>query len=176
MTAPGKTTGKPQRRRRGFERAATLLRGPLRKASEKHGFAETRLLTHWSEVVGAEVAAICRPVSVGYSRTGFGATLTVLTTGAQAPMLQMQEPKLREKINAVYGYAAISRIRFTQTASTGFAEGQAQFAPATTHTPPPPAPEIRDAAEAIASDAQDAELRRVLARLGTAVLTRSRKT
>jgi hypothetical protein len=31
-------------------------------------------------------------------------------------------------VNAAYGYNAISRVRLTQTAPTGFAEGQAQFA------------------------------------------------
>ncbi|OZA07932.1 MAG: hypothetical protein B7Y02_13185, partial [Rhodobacterales bacterium 17-64-5] len=34
------------------------------------------------------------------------------------------------RVNAVYGYAAVSHIHLTQTAATGFAEGQADFAPA----------------------------------------------
>ena len=42
-----------------------------------------------------------------------GATLTLLTTGANAPMLEMQKEKLRQKVNAVYGYNAISRVRIT---------------------------------------------------------------
>ena len=42
-------------------------------------------------------------------------------------MLEMEKEHLREKVNAVYGYNAIARIRITQTASTGFAEGQADF-------------------------------------------------
>ena len=41
----------------------------------------------------------------------------------------MQKDRLRERVNAVYGYNAISRIHLTQTAPTGFAEGQAKFAP-----------------------------------------------
>ena len=176
MSANEKTPSKPHRRRRGFERASTLLRGRVRAASEKRGFAETRLLTHWPEVVGAEIAAICRPVSVGYSRGGMGATLTVLTTGAQAPMLQMQEHKLREKINAVYGYAAISRLRFTQTAPTGFAEGQAQFGPAPVAQPAAPDIDTCREAMAIAAGAEDEGLRHVLEKLGAAVLTRSKKT
>jgi hypothetical protein len=40
--------------------------------------------------------------------------LVILTTGAQAQMLEMQLPQLREKVNACYGYNAISRIRITQ--------------------------------------------------------------
>ena len=66
----------------------------------------TRLLTHWEEAVGQDIAAIARPVNIGYGRGSFGATLTVLTTGAQAPMLEMQKEQLREKVNAVYGYNA----------------------------------------------------------------------
>ena len=38
--------------------------------------------------------------------------------------------RLKERVNAVYGYAAITRIHLTQTAATGFAEGQAEFTPA----------------------------------------------
>ena len=39
----------------------------------------------------------------------------------------MQKVQLRERVNAVYGYNAIARIRITQTAAAGFSEGQADF-------------------------------------------------
>jgi hypothetical protein len=42
-------------------------------------------------------------------------------------MLEMQKEILRARVNACYGYNAIARIRITQTAPTGFAEGQAAF-------------------------------------------------
>ena len=61
----------------------------IRTASETRGFAVTRLLTHWSEIVGEATSAIATPVNVSYGKGGMGATLTVLTTGAQAPMLEM---------------------------------------------------------------------------------------
>lgn len=162
------------RRKRGFERTSGLLAHRIRKASETRGFAESRLLTHWAETVGADIAAIARPVSVSYSKGGFGATLTILTTGAQGPMLQMQEPRLREKINAVYGYAAIARIRFTQTAPTGFAEGQASFAPEQKAAPKAPDEACRKDAAALATEVTDDALRRALADLGAAILNKSR--
>lgn len=168
------TTPKPARRMRGFERTSRLLSERIRKASEKRGFAESRLLTHWAEVVGEAVAATCRPVNVSYARGGFGATLTVLTTGAQAPMLQMQEARLREKINAVYGYAAIARIRFTQTAPTGFAEGQAEFGPAPVRERPAPDPCANRAAAEIAGEVRDDRLRRALEQLGAEILNRTK--
>ncbi|MCH2249176.1 MAG: DUF721 domain-containing protein, partial [Cognatishimia sp.] len=80
-----------RRSRKGFQRTSSLLRDRIRKAGETRGFAVTRVLTHWAEIVGQDMAAICKPVDVKYGRQGFGATLTVLTTGAQAPMLEMQK-------------------------------------------------------------------------------------
>jgi len=87
----------------GFKRTSSLLQTQIRKTSETRGFAQSRLLTHWAEIAGDDIAAISRPVEVRYGRSGFGATLTLLTTGANAPILEMQKEKLREKVNAVYG-------------------------------------------------------------------------
>ncbi|KUJ77892.1 RNA-binding protein [Ruegeria marisrubri] len=160
---------------RGFKRTATLLNDQIRRAGESRGFAVSRVLTHWAEIVGQDIAAIARPVKVGYGKDGFGATLTVLTTGPQAPMLEMQREQLRARVNAAYGYNAISRIRITQTAPTGFAEGQAQF----THKAEPaktaPAPEIVAEASKAASEVHDGDLRAALERLGRNVLSKKKR-
>ena len=174
MTARTGKTDKPSRRMRGFERTSGLLTDKIRKASEKRGFAETRVLTHWPEVVGAEIAAVARPISVSYSRGGFGATLTVLTTGAQAPMLEMQKDRLREQVNAAYGYNAISRVRITQTAPTGFSDGQARFEAPAPVQPAEPSPEICRDATQTAGDVADDGLRAALERLGRNVLSKQR--
>ena len=157
---------------RGFKRTATVLSEQIRRAGESRGFAVSRLLTHWADIAGPDIAAIARPVNITYGRGGFGATLSVLTTGAQAPMLEMQKEKLREKVNAVYGYNAISRVRITQTAPTGFAEGQAQFAP----KQPPRKNPVNARAEADAEQAvrpiDNDDLRAALERLGRNVLSK----
>ncbi|MCV2892695.1 DUF721 domain-containing protein [Lentibacter sp. XHP0401] len=115
------------KRSRGFKRAANLMGERINAVSQQRGFAVSRLLTHWEEIAGSEIASISRPVEVSYGKGGFGAALCLLTTGANAPVLEMQKTKLREKVNAVYGYNAISSIRITQTHATGFAEGQVDF-------------------------------------------------
>ena len=125
-------------RARGFERASSLLQGRIREASEGRGHMGAKLLAHWAEIVGPEIASRARPVKVGYSGKGLGATLTLLTTGPDAPVLEMQRERIREKVNAVYGYGAIARVRVTQTAPEGFAEGQAVFHPAPPEAPPEP--------------------------------------
>lgn len=161
---------------KGFKRTASLLTGRIRQASESRGFAQSRLLTDWAEVVGSDVAAIARPVEVSYGRGGMGATLTLLTTGAQAPMLEMQKEQLRAKVNGVYGYNAIARIRITQTASTGFAEGRVAF----DHKPKDTGPKAPDAAthqaaSVVVAPVEDDSLRAALERLGANILTKEKQ-
>lgn len=159
---------------RGFKRTDSVLTEQIRRAGESRGFAVSRLLTHWEEIAGPDIAGIARPVNIGYGRGGFGATLTVLTTGAQAPMLEMQKEKLRERVNAVYGYNAISRVRITQTAPTGFAEGQAQFGPKPPAPQAAPDPQVVAQAEQTARPIADADLRSALERLGRNVLSKKK--
>ncbi len=154
------------RRARGPERAGALLSSRIRAAGESRGFAVTRLLTHWDEIAGPEIAAAARPVEVTYGR-GLGATLTLLTTGARAPMLEMQKETLREKVNACYGYSAISRIRITQTAPQGFAEPAAQF----DHKPAELPPEVSDKAHRAVEAVQDETLRQALEVMGRKILS-----
>ncbi|TQS71784.1 DUF721 domain-containing protein [Rhodobacteraceae bacterium] len=159
---------------RGFEPASGLLKERVRTVGESRGFAVSRLLTHWTEVVGEDIASQTRPVKIGYAKGGFGATLTLLSLGASGPMLQMQVPKIREKVNACYGYNAISRIVLTQTAPVGFAEGQAQFTPAV-KTRPVPSAEIREQAAQTAADCSDPGLKSALELLAQNVLMKSAK-
>lgn len=160
---------------RGFKRTDSVLSDRIRRAGESRGFAVSRMLTHWTEIVGPEIAAIARPANISYGRGGFGATLTVLTTGPHAVMLEMQKQRLREKVNAVYGYNAIARVRISQTAPDGFHEGQALFEPAKKSAAPPPDPQIYlDAAKAVSPVAND-DLRAALERLGQNVLSNSKR-
>lgn len=160
---------------KGFKRTDSLLSGQIRRASETRGFAQSRLLTQWAEIAGADIAAIAQPVEIGYGRGGLGATLTLLSTGANAPMLEMQKDKLRRKVNAVYGYNAIARIRITQTAATGFAEGKVAFG----HKPAAAAgpaldPQLRQQAAQTAAPVADEGLREALARLGENILNKAK--
>lgn len=150
---------RPRRRKRGFEAAASLLAPTVQAAGAQRGFAVSRLLTHWPEVVGADIASRCRPVRISHGRGGIGATLTLLTTGSQAPMLSMALPSIRDRVNACCGWNAVSRVVLTQTAADGFT------------VPAPPAPWPRPSpgdlarAEAIADGILDDDLAAALRRL-----------
>ena len=159
---------KPDRRFR-FEAAGQLVAHKVREAGQKRGFAEARLLTHWPEIAGADLAPLCRPVKISHAKGGLGANLVVLVNGAAAPLVQMRLPALRERINAVYGYNAIARITLTQIAATQLAEDQAPFA----HAPKAPDPRIVERAAQVADGVQDQSLRDALERLARNVLTRT---
>lgn len=161
------------RRGQGFTPAAKLLQSRIRAAGESRGFAVSRLLTHWEEVVGPALAAACRPAEIRYGRDGMGATLSVLAQGAQAPMVDMARDQIRDRVNACYGYRAIARVRVTQTAPTGFAEGQASYG-ATPKVPPAPPP-VDDRALEAANGVADTELRLALAALAANVLRKQNR-
>jgi hypothetical protein len=173
MASKALTPPNPEHRRRGFEPAFGLMKDAVRVAGESRGFAVARLLTHWAEVAGEEMARKTRPVKIGYGKGGMGATLTLLVKAAEAPMVQMALPVLKERVNAVYGYAAINHIHLTQTSPIGFAEGQAEFTPA----PKPlaaPDPALQAKAEKAADGVADPTLRSALEQLAQNILTRPR--
>lgn len=166
----GRHTGK-----HGFRMTSQLLQTQIRKAGEARGFAVSRLLTHWADIVGEDTARISVPVKVGYAKGGMGATLTILTKGANAVMLQAELPKIQERVNACYGYAAISRIRITQTAATGFSEGAIAFE---TKYPKPPVKISEKKTARVRKDVagiEDGGLRSALEALGENVLSRAKR-
>ncbi len=126
--ADSSTEGKPVGRSgRGFRRVSASAREPLRLAAGRYGFAAADLLSRWPEAAGEAFAGLCRPVRVTYGRSrGLGATLLVEARGAHAPEIEMQAPVLLERINAFYGYRAISRLKVTQAGGAGGAAGFAE--------------------------------------------------
>lgn len=158
----------------GFKRTSVLLERRIKDASQNRGFAQSRILTHWTEIAGADIAAIAQPTKVSYASQGIGATLTLLARRGHGPELEMQKETLRTRINAVYGYNAITRIKISHTSAAGFAEAQTAF-------DPKPAPatkqidqKIAEQARKAASPVEDQDLRRALEYLGQNVLTNSK--
>lgn len=175
MSKSGYNGKRKTRWSKGFAQAGGLVQPQIKRASESRGFAVSRLVTHWAEVVGPDIARLCRPVKVGYARQGMGATLTLLARGAAGPMLQPQLPAIRDRVNACYGYNAVSQIRITQTAATGFGEGQAGFdgpARRVDDRPASPGPEAQARGAEVADEISDPGLRAALAGLGARVHAR----
>ncbi len=112
---PAKPRIKKPFKRKGFLQAGSLLEIGLRQSMAKRGFGESRVLTHWAEIVGADIARIAEPLKLNYPKDGFGADLVVLCVGANAPVVQMRSDDIIERVNSCYGYRAITRVKVTQT-------------------------------------------------------------
>ena len=178
MTTSGFEGKTGARAARGFRRASESARRQLGSAATRYGFAEAEVLLRWAEVTGEALSGLCRPVRVRYPRSrALGATLVVEATGARGPEVEMQAPRIVERVNSFYGYRAISRLKVTQTETgaaefAGFAEGQQPF-----RGPEPAAqdPAAAGRAREMAGRAENPELRAALTRLGTYVLAGSRR-
>lgn len=99
------------------------------KALEKFGFPAAAILTDWPMIVGAEVAAYTAPERLRWPNRpapeadsddqepwhgAEGATLQLRVEGPRALELQHRIPQLIERINAHFGFRAITDIRILQ--------------------------------------------------------------
>ncbi len=104
-----------KRQSRGFEPVSSFTQDCLRTIAQKRGFAVTRLLTDWPAIVGPDIASKTEPEKINCARGEMGATLTLLTSGAHGPILQMQVPKIIDRVNDCFGFNAVAKIKFVQT-------------------------------------------------------------
>ena len=143
---------------------ADLVRRTLADTFARQGFASTELVTHWNDIVGAEVAAHCEPLRLKWPRGGDvdapePATLVLRVEGPVAIEIQHLSPVILERVNRFFGWRAVGRLALRQ-------------APLARRAAPPvrPAPDPQAAARLAATlDVADEDLRNALARLGAAI-------
>ena len=84
MSVSEKKSGK-KRAMQGFKQTSALLQSHIRKLGESRGFAQPRVLTHWREIVGEDLADVTYPTDASYATHGFGAPVSILTVTSHAP-------------------------------------------------------------------------------------------
>lgn len=107
--------------RRDYEGLATLvpeIRVLTRKALGIRGFSGADILESWEDIVGPDLAKGVKPEKLtfeGNSRSN--GTLVVKTAGGAFAMLfEHQKRRVIERINAFFGYPAVSHIKMVQGA------------------------------------------------------------
>ena len=92
---------KPRRSKPNSRAIASLLPKVARQAYRRYGFAESKILTRWPEIVGATLAANTVPQRISFNRRSrIGGTLHLTTESAFATELKHLEPRLLERINS----------------------------------------------------------------------------
>ena len=155
VNKPAKTYPRPLRE---------LLNRCLGDTFAKQGFASTDIVTHWPEIVGAEIAAHAEPIKLQWPRGDAEnpepATLVLRVQGPAALEVQHLSDVILERVNRFFGWRAVKRIALRQAPLT---HGTKRKGP----SPPDPAQVARVAETLPAID--DDGLRAALARLGAAV-------
>ncbi len=119
---------------RGYSRArrvGSFVPKLTKKVFEKYGFSTAALLTDWANIVGKDMAQATLPDRLKWPRHVDayadvdsdsigrpGATLILRVDPARALDVQYEASQLIDRINAYFGYAAISEIRIHQAPIT----------------------------------------------------------
>ena len=170
--APREPRSAPRRQHFGAKAVGSFLPALTTKAFQKYGFSTVALITDWPAIVGAELARSAAPERLKWRRlpegyedeageqpaarsTRPGATLILRVDGARALEVQYQARQIIERINAYFGYAAVSELRLIQ------APAQMAASPRSHPAKAPAAPLIQEVAGIAHTGLRDA-----LARLG----------
>ena len=155
MDKPGRSFAKPLR---------DLLGKVVGDSFTRQGFASAELVTRWTEIAGAEIAAYSEPIKIQWPRPDQTSarppgTLVLRVEGPAAIEIQHLAHVICERVNRFLGWRAVERITLRQAPLR--------------RSVPSPAPAVDAAAAArIAAtmpDIADQDLRAALARLGAAV-------
>ena len=155
MSKPGFLSAKP---------LSVLLSDVFSEAYAKQGFAARELVTRWSEIAGASVAAHSQPLKIQWSRPIEGqelepATLVLRVEGPMALEIQHMSDLILQRVNRFLGWNAVGRLALRQGPLS--------------HRPAKAVPDLDPKAVARLSETldsvEDEALRTALARLGASI-------
>ena len=150
--------------KRGARPLAELLGACLSDAFKQQGFASAELVTRWTDIVGAEIAAHAEPMKVQWPRAvGNDApepgTLVLRVDGPTAIEIQHLAGVILERVNRFFGWQAVNRLALRQAPLSRRGKKTIKRLD----------PEATARVAATLPDVTDEELRQALARLGAAV-------
>jgi len=137
----------------------------IEDAFARQGFASTGIVTHWPEIVGAEIADHCEPMRMIWPRRVHEddpepATLVLRVEGPMALEIQHASDVILQRVNRFFGWSAVGRLALRQ------APLSRRDRPKRSSEPDPKA--VAEVAETL-SAVEDDELRAALARLGASI-------
>jgi hypothetical protein len=115
MDKPGPLSAKP---------LGTFLGKALDDVFARQGFASRELVTRWTEIAGAEVAAHSEPVRIQWPRpvgdtSPEPATLVLRVDGPTALEIQHASDVIIERVNRFLGWNAVGRLALRQAPLRG---------------------------------------------------------
>ena len=147
-----------------MKRLSTMIDPMIAPSAKARGFAIGRIVSHWHDIVG-DMSAWCRPDTVSFPRDSrTDGTLKLQIASGRGPQVQAMSDVIINRVNANFGYWAISRISLVQSLSTSLQPASSK-----------PAPQLNRTQHDIwtlddkLKDVKSPELRAALRRLGSPV-------
>ena len=152
--------------RKGIVQISEIANGVLDPVLAKRAGINTMLLGMWDEIAGPDFAECTRPEKIKWPRrtgddTFVPGTLTIACEGARALFLVHSQDQLIQRLNSVFGFPAIDRIKIVQKPVT---DGRPRARPVR-ELPPHRQKRLADLVSGIEND----KLREALSRLGKGV-------
>ncbi len=127
-----------------------------------------RLVTHWADIVGKDLADRAQPVNIHYRKVPGSkkaeATLEIAASSAEATLLHYRKELILERINQIFAERLVTSLRFVPLAAN---EGRTKVARTIKRTvSPKDKVDLTNILESI----DDPELKERLERLGTSIL------
>ena len=138
------------------------------------GLGEASLVTHWPEIVGADIARFARPIQLQWPHRGAKrdpeeksapATLVLRIDGAFGVEAQHASATIMARVNAHLGWRCVDKIAFRQGPFEPLAKPRTR--------PKPPSAAALAAARELGAEVADEELRESLARLGARIIDKA---
>jgi len=115
MTKPPRTTTRPAKmepkRSNRVRPVSELLPEVGGAAFRKFGFVQHAVVSRWGEIVGERYARVSIPESIRFPQGKRAeGVLSLVVSGAHAPMMQHIGPEIVERVNRFFGYQAVARL------------------------------------------------------------------
>ncbi len=157
---------------KGIRQISEIANGVLDPVLARRAGINTTLLGMWDDVVGEDFADCTRPERIKWPRrTGpddsfVPGTLTIACEGARALFLAHSLDQLIQRVNGIFGFPAIDRIKIVQKP---VAEIDTRSRRNLTLSA-----DQRQRLDAMLAGVEDAKLRAALVRLGTGVIGKTK--
>lgn len=144
------------------------------KSFNRKYIALGRIVKHWEEIVGADLATKAQPVKINYRQkkvnrsTTPQVTLDIAASSADATLLHYQKDLILERINQIFGERWITGVRFvTMPVNTQAPKGRKHSKKANT----PLTPTQKNHLSMMLEGVEDDEIRTRLEKLGQGIIT-----
>ncbi len=105
-------SGVEKRKSVGMLKLGSLLPDVTKSSFKKRGFAESKIISEWEQIVGIEVAKHSIPFKLSFNRESrTGGVLHIRAFGSISTALQHLEPLIIDRIATYFGYQAVSKIK-----------------------------------------------------------------